>query len=122
MLTVMNPPIANANVVTLQTPSYRHVALYVTVALAQLVDLLTFIPAVSKVGIGAESNPLARSLYHAVGAVGPAGLKVAAISIMIVALARVVRRFPRFVLPSAAVIVAIGLFGAGSNILFGLMR
>jgi hypothetical protein len=122
MLTVMNSPIANANVLALHTPSYRHVALYVTVALAQLVDLLTFIPAVSKVGIGAESNPLARSLYQAVGAFGPAGLKIAAISIMILALARVVRRFPTLVLPSAAVIVAIGLFGAGSYILFGLMR
>jgi threonine/homoserine efflux transporter RhtA len=112
---------ANLRPLRLQTP-YRYVALYLTVAFAQLLDLMTFIPAVSKVGIGAESNPLARSLYHAVGAFGPAGLKVAAISIMILALARVVRRFPKLVWPSGAVIVAIGLFGAGSNILFGLLR
>ena len=112
---------ANVRLLRLETPN-RDLALYITVALAQLLDLVTFIPAVSKMGIGAESNPLARSLYHAVGAFGPAGLKIAAITIMVLALARVVRRFPRLVWPSAAVIVAIGLFGAGSNIAFGLLR
>ena len=112
---------ANVRPLRLQTPT-RDIALYVTVAFAQLLDLVTFLPAVSKMGIGAESNPLARSLYHALGPLGPAGLKVVAISIMIVALARVARRFPRLLWPSAAVVVTIGLVGAGSNIIFGLLR
>jgi threonine/homoserine efflux transporter RhtA len=74
------------------------------------------------VGIVAESNPLARSLYLSAGPLGPAALKAAAVSIMLLALLRVARRFPTFTLPSAALIVAIGLFGAGSNLLFGLLH
>jgi hypothetical protein len=87
---------------------------------AQLFDLATFIPAVARVGIGAESNPLARSLYMLQGPFGPALLKAAAISVMLLALLRVERRFPNLVLPSAVVLVAIGLVGAASNLLFGL--
>jgi hypothetical protein len=41
---------------------------------------------------------------------------------MVMALVRVVRRFPTYVLPSAALVVGIGLFGATSNVLFGLLR
>jgi len=100
----------------------RYGLLFAAVAVAQILDLVTFIPAVARVGIGAESNPLARSLYLSAGPLGPAALKAAAVSILLLALLRVARRFPAFTLPSAALIVAIGLFGAGSNLLFGLLH
>jgi hypothetical protein len=100
----------------------RFGAVFAAVAAAQLLDLATFVPAVARVGIGAESNPLARSLYQSAGPMGPAVLKAAAISIMLLALVRVVRRFPTYAFPSAALLVGIGLFGAASNLLFGLLR
>jgi hypothetical protein len=99
----------------------RYGALFAAVALAQVLDLVTFVPAVARVGIGAESNPLARSLYLSAGPIGPAVLKAAAVSIMLLALVRVVRRFPTFAVPSAVLLVGIGLFGAASNLLFGLL-
>jgi hypothetical protein len=99
----------------------RYGALLAAVAAVQLLDLATFVPAVARVGINAESNPLARSLYLSAGPVGPAALKVAAISIMLLALVRVMRRFPTFTLPSAAIVVGIGLVGAASNLAFGLL-
>lgn len=43
---------------------------YVAVAVAQLLDLATFVPAIARVGIGAESNPLARTLHLSVGPLG----------------------------------------------------
>jgi hypothetical protein len=95
--------------------------MFAAVVVAQVLDLATFVPAVARVGIGAESNPLARSLYLSAGPMGPAALKVAAISIMLLALVRVVQRFPTFALPSAALLVGVGLFGAASNLLFGLL-
>jgi threonine/homoserine efflux transporter RhtA len=100
----------------------RYGAVFAAVAVAQLLDLATFVPAVAHVGIGAESNPLARSLYLSVGPLGPAALKAAAIAFILLALLRVVRRFPTYALPSAALMVGIGLFGAASNLLFGLLR
>lgn len=100
----------------------RYAAVFAAVAVAQLLDLATFVPAIARVGIGAESNPLARTLYLSVGPSGPAALKAAAIAIMLLALVRVVRRFPTYALPSAALVVGIGLFGASSNVLFGLLR
>jgi hypothetical protein len=100
----------------------RYAAVFAAVAAAQLMDLATFVPAIARVGIGAESNPLARTLYLSVGPLGPAALKAAAITIMLMALVRVVRRFPTYTLPSAALVVGIGLFGATSNVLFGLLR
>ena len=96
--------------------------LFAAVALAQVLDLLTFVPAVAKVGIEAESNPLARSLYALDGPLGPALLKAAAVAFMLLVLLRVERRFPSFGVPSAALLVGIGLLGAGSNLLFGLLR
>jgi hypothetical protein len=100
----------------------RSVVLFAAVAAAQLLDLLTFVPAVARVGIEAESNPLARSLYVLDGPLGPALMKAAAVTVMLLVLLRVERRFPSFALPSAALLIGIGLFGAGSNILFGLLR
>jgi hypothetical protein len=49
-------------------------------------------------------------------------LKATAIAIMLLALARVVRRFPAYTLPSAALVIGIGLFGAASNLFFGIVR
>jgi hypothetical protein len=74
------------------------------------------------VGIGAETNPLARTLYLSVGPLGPAALKAAAIAMMLLFLVRVVKRFPAYIVPSAALVAGIGLLGATSNLLFGLLR
>lgn len=100
----------------------RSIVLLVSVALAQVLDLATFVPAVARVGIGAESNPLARSLYELQGPLGPALLKAAAVSFMLLVVLRVERRFPSFAIPSAALLIGIGLLGAGSNLFFGLLH
>lgn len=106
----------------LRPMSNNYATVFAAAAVAQLLDLATFIPAVSRVGIGAESNPLARTLYMSVGPLGPAAMKVAAIAMMLLVLMRVVKRFPAYTLPSAALVAGIGLFGAASNLLFGLLR
>ena len=106
----------------LRTMPHRYSAALAAVAVAQLLDLATFIPAVARVGIGAESNPLARTLYLSMGPLGPAVLKAAAVAFILVGLMRVVRRFPSYALPSAALVIVIGLFGAASNVHFGLLR
>jgi hypothetical protein len=100
----------------------RYAPLFAAVAIAQLLDLATFVPAVARRGIGAESNPLARALYMWGGPLGPAALKAAAIAIMLVALVRVMRRFPAFVLPYAVLVVTIGPAGTASNVVFGLIH
>ena len=100
----------------------RYATVFAAAAVAQLLDLATFVPAVARVGIGAESNPLARTLYLSVGPLGPAALKAAAIAMMLLVLVRVVKRFPAYIVPSAALVAGIGLFGAASNLLFGLIR
>ncbi|MGO9204727.1 MAG: hypothetical protein ACLQBX_00820 [Candidatus Limnocylindrales bacterium] len=99
----------------------RYAAVFAAVAVAQLLDLATFLPAVARVGIRAEGNPFARTLYLSAGPLGPAALKAAAIALMLLALLRVVRRFPAYTVPSAALVVGIGLLGAASNLL-GLLR
>jgi hypothetical protein len=65
---------------------------------------------------------LARTLYLSVGPLGPAALKAAAIAMMLLFLVRVVKRFPAYIVPSAALVAGIGLLGATSNLLFGLLR
>jgi hypothetical protein len=100
----------------------RYVAVLAAVAAVELLDLATFIPAVTRMGVGAEDNPLARTLYLLAGPLGPAALKAAATSIILLALARVVRRFPGKVLPSAVLASAIGLFGVASNVGVALIR
>ena len=52
---------------------------------------------------------------------GTAFLKAAVICIILLALVRVTRRFPNYALPSGVLVVGIGLFGAASNLLFGLL-
>lgn len=100
----------------------RFGAVLVAVAVAQLMDLATFLPAVGRMGIGAESNPLARALYLSIGPLGPAALKAGAIAIILIAMLRVARRFPAYAVPAAALAVGTGVVGASSNILFGLLR
>jgi hypothetical protein len=102
--------------------SNRYAAVFAAVAAVEVLDLATFIPAVGRVGVGAEGNPLARTLYLSAGPLGPMALKAAGIAIILVALSRVVRRFPTLVLPSAALALGIGLFGVASNVLVGLLR
>jgi hypothetical protein len=100
----------------------RFAAVFAAVAAVELLDLATFVPAIGRVGIGAEGNPLARTLYLSLGPWGPAALKAAGVAIILLALARVVRRYPTFVFPSAALATGIGLFGVASNVAFGLLR
>jgi arginine exporter protein ArgO len=92
------------------------------VAVAQLCDLLTFVPAVGRVGIAAEQNPLARYLYEVLGAAGPAALKVMVVIALLTLLGRVLQRYPRYWAPPVALAVALGFVGAWSNIAFGLVR
>ena len=96
--------------------------LLAVVAVAQLCDLLTFLPAIGRVGIGAEQNPLARYLYEALGAVGPAALKIVVVVALLALLTRVVQRYPRFWAPPVVLAVALGALGTWSNVVFGLAR
>jgi len=122
ILTPMTQLVGRRQVLSVRSGTGRIGALFLAVAAAQLLDLATFVPAVARVGIGAESNPLARSLYVLDGPVGPALLKTAAVALMLLALLRIERRFPALAIPSAALLIGIGLFGAASNLLFGLLR
>jgi hypothetical protein len=115
-------PVAEVPSVLYASPTRSwHAAAFTVVVVAQLLDLATFVPAVARVGIAAESNPFARTLYESAGPIGPALLKLAAVAVMLLALFRVARRFPGRVVPSAVILTAIGLVGAASN-LFGLIR
>ena len=105
----------------LRSMSNRYTAVFAAVAAVELLDLATFIPAVSRMGVGAEGNPLARTLYLSAGPLGPMALKAAGIAVILLALTRVVRRFPTLVFPSAALALGIGLFGVASNVLFVLL-
>lgn len=100
----------------------KYATIFAVVVAIELLDLVTFIPASAHLGIGAEGNPLARTLYLLVGPLGPAALKAAGIAVILLALVRVVRRFPTLVLPSAALASCIGLFGVASNVVVGLLR
>ena len=100
----------------------KYATMFAVVVAIELLDLVTFIPASAHLGIGAEGNPLARTLYLLAGPLGPAALKAAGIAVILLALARVARRFPTLVLPSAALASCIGLFGVASNVVVGLLR
>jgi hypothetical protein len=90
------------------------------VFLAQISDLMTFIPAVGRTGIQAEANPIARDLFLLVGAPGPAFLKLFAVVALVLLVRRVAIRFPSYALPTAVVAIAVGLLGTLSNVLSGL--
>ena len=95
--------------------------LIVAVIAAQLCDTLTFLPAVARVGIDAEHNVLVRHLYLSFGPVGPVLLKIVAILIVLAALGWIRARFPARLGPVVAIVVAAGLFGAWSNVAYGLI-
>jgi hypothetical protein len=95
--------------------------LFAGVVLAQAADLVTFILAIGRTGIGAEQNPLARTLFMQFGNAGPVFLKVAAVVVLVALLARVVHRFPRLALPSAGLAMGIGIMGFASNVAFGFL-
>ena len=99
----------------------RQRALFVVVVVAQALDTLTFLPAVARVGIGAERNALVRHLYLTIGPIGPVLLKVASIGVVIAALWWVQQRHPTRVKPVVGLVVVAGLFGAWSNVAFGLV-
>jgi hypothetical protein len=100
----------------------RKSALLAAVVGVQLMDLVTCIPAVARVGIDAESNPIARALYVSYGAAGPALLKLMSTAILVLALLLIARRFPTRLLPAALVPAALGFAGFASNVVFGLAR
>jgi hypothetical protein len=95
--------------------------MFLAVVIAQAADTLTFLPAVARVGISAERNMLVRHLYLNVGPLGPVLLKAGSIAIVLVALWWVQQRYPTRVRPIVALVVAAGLFGAWSNVAFGLV-
>ena len=99
---------------------YR-IALAVAVV-ANILDTLTFLPAVARVGIGAEANPIVRELYVAFGPLGPVALKAVAIVAVVLALQYTLVRFRGKVWPPAFLAGALGLFGAYTNVAFGLLR
>jgi hypothetical protein len=90
--------------------------------IANILDTVTFLPAVARVGIGAESNPVVRELYLAFGPLGPVALKAFAIVAVILALQWTIVRFRGMVWPPAFLAGALGLVGAYSNVAFGLLR
>ncbi len=108
--------------IVLRATSPKVASMLILVAITPLLDLATFLPAVARVGIHQESNPLARELFLLHGPAGLAALKIAAIGIMLLALWRVGRRFPSFLLPTAVIVVAVESVGIASNVVFGLLR
>jgi hypothetical protein len=100
----------------------RYATIFAVVVAIEILDLVTFVPAAAHLGIGAEGNPLARTFYLVAGPLGAAALKAAGIAIILLGMARLVRRFPNMVLPSAAVASGVGLFGVVSNVTVGLLH
>jgi hypothetical protein len=95
--------------------------LFLAVILAQIADLATFLPAIGRVGIGAEQNPIVRTMFVTLGAAGPIILKIGSTGLVLILLWRVAVRFPAFTGRSTLVAVLIGLVGAWSNVKFGLV-
>ena len=91
----------------------RNAALLAVAVAMQLLDLVTFIGAVARVGIRGESNPIARALYQSQGQAGPAELKLVATTVIVLALLWTSRRF----LAAALVPMGIAFAGFASNVL-----
>jgi len=87
----------------------------------QLADLTTFAAAVRRVGIDQESNAVARQLFAVAGDFGPVLLKVAATLTILLILRRIARRFPDRAPLAAWVAISVGLVGALSNVVVGLL-
>jgi len=92
------------------------------IVLSQLADLVTFIAAIQRTGIDAESNTIARELFLRAGGFGPALLKAAAVLLILLLVRRVALRFPQRAALAGWVAIGLGIIGAGSNVLFGLLR
>jgi hypothetical protein len=99
---------------------YLHLLL-AGVILSQLGDLVTFIAAIGRTGIHAESNLLARELFLRVGEFGPVLLKAAALIVLLLLVRRVAQRFPSYAAPAAWLAISVGLLGLSSNVFFGLL-
>jgi len=95
----------------------RNAALLAVAVAMQLLDLVTFIGAVARVGIRGESNPIARALYQSQGQAGPAELKLVATTVIVLALLWTSRRFPHRFLAAALVPMGIAFAGFASNVL-----
>jgi hypothetical protein len=91
------------------------------VVLAQIGDLVTFIPAIGRTGIQAERNILARELFVRAGELGPILLKAAAVIVLVLLVRRVGQRFPAYAAPAALLAIGLGLVGLGSNVVFGIL-
>ena len=102
--------------------AFREQAVLIAVVIAQSLDTLTFLPAVTRVGIQAERNVLVRHLYVSYGPAGPILLKLAAIAVLVVALLWIRSRFPKAVPLVAFAIAAVGLVGAWSNLSSGVLH
>ena len=90
--------------------------LLVGVILSQLGDLVTFMAAVGRLGIQAETNLLARELFLRVGEFGPVLLKAAALIVIVLLVRRIAQRFPAYAAPAAWLAISVGLVGLGSNV------
>jgi len=97
------------------------IAAVVTMSVAQLLDLATFDLMISRVGLGAEANPLVAILYAAHGLPVVAIAKVALVA-LVAAIAAVLGRAPapalvvRFALVAIlASAIAAGVIGGASN-------
>ena len=93
-------------------------ALAILAALAQVLDLVTFLRVVSRHGVTVETNPVARALVALVGLVGLAGVKLLVAILVPAALAYRARvgRAPRLATLALVTAIAIGLFGSHSNL------
>ncbi len=100
----------------------RHRGLFLVVIAAQLADLATFLPAIARIGIHGEQNPLARELFGVLGTAGPALLKLGALGVLLLVLWRIAARFPAYTGRSTALAVAFGLIGAWSNLAVAFAR
>jgi len=95
--------------------------LAVGIVLSQVADLVTFIAAIPRTGIAAESNAIARELFLRAGVFGPALLKTAAVLLILLLVRRVALRFPQRAALAGWVAIGLGIIGASSNVLFGLV-
>lgn len=86
------------------------------VAVAQLADAATFAAAVSRFGIGVESNVWAAELFTVAGLDGVLLAKLGVIVAAVMLLALTARRFPRLLVLGGAAATGIGLIGFVTNV------
>lgn len=85
------------------------------ILIAQLADAATFVLAISRFGIGLESNGLAASLYHVAGMDGVLLVKLLVLVVTILLLAVTAPRFPRLLVWGGAFATSLGLLGFATN-------